>query len=202
MSDKQDNELISEVAAEIPAVDNDAPGPQAEAAPDNGAPAATDAPAAPAADTTSDLQAEVRRLAAEAADYKDQWLRATADYRNYKRRAEIERAEIIRHANAALLLKLLPVMDDLDRAMANVPQEIAASPWYAGFALIPQKLHAILESEGVTPIDALGQEFDPTLHEAVIHEEREGEHGKVTGELQKGYRLHDKVLRPTMVKVG
>jgi molecular chaperone GrpE len=195
MSDKQDNDLISEVAAETPVEDNGAPGPQAGAAP-------AEAPAAPAADSASDLQAEVRRLAAEAAEYKDQWLRATADYRNYKRRAEIERAEIIRHANAALLLKLLPVMDDLDRAMANVPEEIAASPWYAGFALIPQKLHAILESEGVTPIDALGQEFDPTLHEAVIHEEREGERGKVTGELQKGYRLHDKVLRPTMVKVG
>lgn len=153
--------------------------------------------------TADELQARIAQLEKEAADYKDQWLRAAADYKNFKRRVEQERADLIRNASAGLLLKLLPVVDDLDRATASAPPEIAETPWYGGFRLIPQKLHTVLESEGVTPIEALGQDFDPTQHEAVIYEEAaDGQTGKVTAELQKGYKLHDKVLRPTMVKVG
>jgi molecular chaperone GrpE len=150
-----------------------------------------------------ELQARVKRLEKETEDYRDKWLRATADYKNFKRRTEQERSDLIRGASAGLLLKLLPVLDDMERAFGGVPADIAASSWFEGFKLIVQKLQTILESEGVTPIQALGQEFDPNLHEAVIYDESgDGTESKVVAELQKGYKLRDRVLRPTMVKVG
>lgn len=149
------------------------------------------------------LQARVAQLEKEAAEYKDQWLRAVADYKNFKRRTEQERADLIRGASAGLVLKLLPVLDDLERAIGSVTPEVAASPWYGGFKLIPQKLQTVLESEGVAPIQALGNDFDPNFHEAVIYEAAgEGQEGKVVAELQRGYMLRERVLRPTMVKVG
>jgi molecular chaperone GrpE len=155
------------------------------------------------ADELAQLRARVASLEKEAADYKDQWLRAAADYKNFKRRTEAERSELIRSASAGLLLKLLPVVDDLERALSSVTPDIAATPWYNGFKLIPQKLQTILESEGVAAIEALGQDFDPNIHEAVIYEPAgDGQEGKVVGELQRGYKLRDRVLRPTMVKVG
>jgi molecular chaperone GrpE len=153
-------------------------------------------------DELTALQARVAQLEKEAADYKDQWLRSAAEFKNFKRRTDIERADLIRGASAGLLLKLLPAVDDLERALASVTPDVAATPWYSGFRLIPQKLQTVLESEGVTPINALGQDFDPNFHEAVIYEAAEGQEGKVIGELQRGYKLRDRVLRPTMVKVG
>lgn len=162
---------------------------------------AQEQPAAPEA-PQGDAQARIAQLEKEAAEYKDQWLRAAADFKNYKRRAEQERADLIRGASAGLLLKLLPVMDDLERAMSSVTSEVEGSAWYGGFRLIPQKLQAVLESEGVSPIQALGQEFDPTLHEAVIYDESGDGATTVQAELQKGYKLRERVLRPTMVKVG
>lgn len=148
------------------------------------------------------LVQRVQQAEQEAKDFKDQWLRAVADYKNYKRRAEQERAELIRSASAGLVLKLLPVIDDFERAVASVPPDIADHAWWAGTQLIAQKLRTILESEGVTAIEAEGHDFDPTLHDAVMYEETDGEDGKVTAELRKGYRLHERVLRPSMVKVG
>jgi molecular chaperone GrpE len=150
----------------------------------------------------AELQQRIEQAEAQAADYKDQWLRATADYKNYKRRAESERAELIRSASAGLVLKLLPVLDDFERAVANIPPDMAENAWWDGTQLIAQKLRTILDSEGVTPIEALGQEFDPNLHEAVLYEDAPGQDGKVIEELQKGYKLRERVLRPTMVKVG
>ena len=150
----------------------------------------------------AELQARLAKAESEAADYKDQWLRATADYKNFKRRAEIERSELIRSASSALVLKLLPVMDDFERAIANIPADIAGSAWWGGTQLIAQKLRLLLESEGVRGIEALGQAFDPNLHEAVLYEEAEGQDGTVLAELQRGYKLGDRVLRPSMVKVG
>lgn len=150
----------------------------------------------------AELKERIAQAEAQAADYKDQWLRATADYKNYKRRAETERAELIRSASAGLVLKLLPVLDDFERAIANIPAEVAETSWWGGTKLIAQKLRTLLESEGVTPIEALGQEFDPNFHEAVLYEDAPGQDGKVIEELQKGYKQRDRVLRPTMVKVG
>jgi molecular chaperone GrpE len=154
------------------------------------------------ASPTAELESRLAQAEAQAAEYKDQWLRATADYKNFKRRADIERGELIRSAGAGLLLKILPVVDDFDRAIANIPAEIADSPWWGGTQLIAQKLRTLLESEGVKAIETLGQDFDPNIHEAVLYEDAEGQDGKVIAELQRGYKLRDRVLRPAMVKVG
>ncbi|MEI7768492.1 MAG: nucleotide exchange factor GrpE [Chloroflexales bacterium] len=170
----------------------------------NGQPAAEVAEdgAGPTVSPTAELEARLSQAEAQAAEYKDQWLRATADYKNFKRRADIERGELIRSAGAGLLLKILPVVYDFDRAIANIPAEIAETPWWGGTQLIAQKLRTLLESEGVKAIDVLGQDFDPNVHEAVLYEDAEGQDGKVIAELQRGYRLRERVLRPAMVKVG
>jgi molecular chaperone GrpE len=152
---------------------------------------------------SDELQARIVQIEKESEDYRDKWLRAAADFKNFKRRADQERADLIRGASAGMLLKLLPVVDDMERALGGVPAEIAATPWFEGIKLIAQKLQTLLESEGVTPIAALGQEFDPNQHEAVIYDAvGDGADAKVIAELQRGYKLRDRVLRPTMVKVG
>ncbi len=150
----------------------------------------------------ADLAQKLEHAEALATDYKNQWLRAVADYKNYKRRADSEREEIKRNANAGLILKLLQILDDFERAIESVPPEVAESPWWAGTNMILQKFYTILESENVAPIEALGQDFDPNFHHAVTYEEAEGQNEKVIAELQKGYTMHDRVIRPAMVKVG
>ncbi len=137
---------------------------------------------------------------AKVESYLANWQRAQADFSNYKRRAEQERSETVKFANAALILNLLPVLDDLERALESVSEKLAGLTWVDGIALIYRKLRMILEAHGLTEVEALGQPFDPNLHEAVLY--GEGDEGKVIEELQKGYKLHDRVLRPTMVKVG
>ncbi|MBE0415781.1 MAG: nucleotide exchange factor GrpE [Dehalococcoidia bacterium] len=137
---------------------------------------------------------------ARAEDYLANWQRAQADFINFKRRTEQERNEMARFANATLLVNLLPVLDDLERALENVSAKLAGFTWVDGIALIYRKLQTTLERHGLTEIKALGETFDPNLHEAVLY--GDGDEGRVIEELQKGYRLHDRVLRPTLVKVG
>ncbi len=154
------------------------------------------------AQVVAELEAKLAQAEAQAAEYKDQWLRATADYKNFKRRTEIERAELIRSASADLLFKLLPVLDDFDLAVASIPAAVAETSWWGGTQLIAQKLRMTVEGQGLKPIDAVGQDFDPNLHDAIAYEDAPGQDGKITEELRKGYKLHDRVLRPSMVKVG
>ena len=102
-----------------------------------------------------------------------------------------------------LIGKLLSVLDDFDRALASVPSDLGELSWVEGIRLVERKLRAVLDSEGLTPIEALGQQFDPNVHEAVLHEETtEHPDNEVTGELQRGYRLRDRVIRPSLVKVA
>lgn len=137
---------------------------------------------------------------AKAESYLANWQRAQADFINFKRRVEQERSETIEFANSTLVLNLLPVVDDLERALDNVSEKLAGLTWVDGIVLIYRKLKAILEGHGLTEIKAVGEPFDPNLHEAVLY--GEGEEGKVIEELQKGYKLRDRVLRPALVKVG
>jgi molecular chaperone GrpE len=153
-------------------------------------------------ESADDMMQRLNEAEKQIEQFKDQWMRSVAEFKNYKRRTETERSDLIRNASASLVLKLLPIIDDFERASASVPEEIASHPWWEGTRLIEQKLRTVLESEGVTPIEAEGTDFDPNVHEAVLYEEAEGQEGKVTAELQKGYRMHDRVLRPSMVKVG
>ncbi len=126
--------------------------------------------------------------------------RTQADFINYKRRMEQERLDFNNYANANLCNSILPVVDDLERALAAVPEEYAKSDWVEGVRLVERKFKTILEGQGVKPICALGMEFDPKLHEAVRHEK--GKEGMVIAEYQKGYMLNDKLLRPSRVSVG
>jgi molecular chaperone GrpE len=130
------------------------------------------------------------------------WQRAAADYSNYKRRTDDERETVARFANALLIGKLLAVLDDFDRALDNLPPDTDDS-WVEGVRLVERKLRNVLEAEGVTPIEAVGLPFDPNVHEAVVHEETaDYPDNTVIDELQRGYRLHDRVLRPALVKVA
>jgi molecular chaperone GrpE len=128
------------------------------------------------------------------------WQRSAADFQNYKRRVEQEREEIARLSNAAMIINLLPLMDDLERALDSVDTRLAGMTWLDGLRLIHRKFQALLEMNAVTEIEADGQDFDPNVHEAVTF--GPGEENKVIAVVQKGYRLGGRVLRPAMVVVG
>jgi molecular chaperone GrpE len=128
------------------------------------------------------------------------WQRAQADFVNYKKRSQQEREEIGKFANSMIMLSLLPVLDDLERAFISVPPRLAKLSWVDGIKLIERKLLASLEAQGLSQIKALGEPFDPNLHEAVRQDK--GKEGIVIEEVQKGYKLDDRVIRPTMVVVG
>lgn len=149
------------------------------------------------------LRAELEQAQAQAAEYLDGWQRAQAEFANYKKRVEAERERLRRTSNEVLLLKLLPVVDDFERAFQTLPEELSDVPWTDGIKMVLRKLQAVLESENVTPIEATGQPFDPLWHEAVMQEETtEHPDGYVSEEMQRGYRLGERVLRPAMVKVA
>ena len=154
-------------------------------------------------DELETLRDELKQAQAQAAEYLDGWQRARAEFANYKRRVEAERDELRRTSNTTLLLKLLPAVDDFERAFQTLPEALVDLPWVDGIRMILRKLQTILESENVTPIQAAGQPFDPLWHEAVMQEETD-EHpdGYVIEEMQRGYRLGERVLRPAMVKVA
>jgi len=131
-----------------------------------------------------------------------QWQRTAADFTNYKRRVDEERDTVLRFSNAVLIGKLLAVLDDFDRALENVPPD-TDDAWAEGVRLVERKLRGVLETEGVTPIEAAGLPFDPNVHEAVVHEETaDYPDNQVIDELQRGYRLHGRVLRPALVRVA
>jgi molecular chaperone GrpE len=146
------------------------------------------------------LEAQLAKAQEEAIKFRDNWHRAEADFQNYKRRTEQERDESRKFANVSVIINLLPVLDDFERAFGSLDRRLAGLSWFDGIYLIYRKLQQLLENSGVTPIQTDGQAFDPRFHEAVAH--AEGEDGKVISEVQRGYKLHDRVLRPAMVVVG
>ena len=150
-----------------------------------------------------DVEALKQFLAEEkekAEGYLANWQRAQADFINYKRRSEQEKEEISKFAKATLMLALLPALDDFERAFTSIPPRLAKLTWVDGISLIERKLRASLEAQGLSPIKALGEPFDPKFHEAAMH--GKGKEGIVIEELQKGYELHGRVIRPTRVVVG
>ena len=137
---------------------------------------------------------------AKAERYLSNWQRAEADFANYKKRSDQERGEARRLANASLIINLLPILDDLERALSSLDIRLVGLTWFDGIRLIHRKLELVLESAGVSQIQTEGQPFDPRFHEAIQYSA--GEDGKVISEVQRGYKLHDRVLRPAMVIVG
>ena len=135
-----------------------------------------------------------------AEEYLANWQRSQADLANYRRRAEQEKSESIDYAKSALISSLLPVLDDMDRALAAVPAEDEGSSWTQGIRLIYNKLKSVLEAQGLSEVEAQGEPFDPHQHEAVM--QREGEEGIVLEETRKGYKFRDRLIRPSLVVVG
>lgn len=142
-------------------------------------------------------------LAAErekADTYYKNWQRSAADFINYKRRVEQEKQESARLSNAALAINILPVFDDLDRAVGTVDANLAGLNWVQGVVAIHRKFSQLLDAMGVREIETAGQAFDPARHEAIG--QQPGPDGQVIHVVQKGYTLADKVIRPAMVIVG
>lgn len=166
-----------------------------------GAPAGDAGPPQSGSETNeASLTAELEELREKADTYYKNWQRSAADFINYKRRVEQERAETSRFATAALIINLLPVYDDLERAIAAVDTQLAGLNWVQGIMAIQRKFWNMMEAMGVTEIPAEGEDFDPSVHEAVARQP--GPEGKVLHVAQKGYRLGDRVIRPAMVIVG
>jgi len=165
------------------------------------------ADAAPVAADPSDTQEPVvvdplEELRRERDDFQDRWLRKSAEFDNYRKRIERERREQADHAVVSLLNELLLVLDDFDRA-----RTVAAGPeadaYRRGVDLIHQKLTDLLKKRGVQAFQSVGADFDPNRHQAVVHESSpDHREGEVMEELQKGYLLGERLLRPAMVKVA
>jgi molecular chaperone GrpE len=157
-----------------------------------------EAPAAPA-----DLQSQLAEKTKEAQEYYDRLLRLAAELENLKKRQERERAELIQFANENLLKELLPVLDDLERALEHGRQGECPAPFLEGLDLVQQNFLKTLGRFGVSPMVSVGQPFDPNFHHAVMEEEApEAADQTVCKELQKGYLLQSRLLRPAMVVVA
>ncbi len=158
----------------------------------------TDTPEA----TPEGLPPEIDVLTRDRDDYQDRLLRKTAEFENYRKRIERERREQADQAVVDLLQDLLAVVDDFDLAV-TVDAGEGGGAYRKGVELIHSKLRDLLRKQGVTPIEALGTDFDPNIHQAVLHEASpDHRDGEVIGELRKGYKLGDRLLRPAMVKVA
>ena len=146
------------------------------------------------------LARQLKEAEARAAEYKDGWARSQADFQNYKKRLERDHELTYISMKGDIVKKILPVLDDLERALQNRP---ADNSWASGIELIARKLQNVLDSEGIKKIDAEGKEFDPNFHEAISHEPADGvKSGFVIGVVQNGYMLGERVIRPAMVRVA
>ncbi|PYR29399.1 MAG: nucleotide exchange factor GrpE [Acidobacteria bacterium] len=159
-------------------------------------PAATD-PAEPP--PTVELVDILKR---ERDDYHDRWLRKTAEFDNYRRRVDRERREQADQAVVDLLQEVLLVVDDFDRAL-TIEAGDDAGAYRKGIELIHAKLHDLLRRQGVTAMEVVGTDFDPNVHQAVVHEpSTDHREGEIIGELRRGYLINGRLLRPAMVKVA
>lgn len=149
------------------------------------------------------LIAKLDEATRKADEYLALLQRAQADFINYRRRAEQQRAEEAKNAKAELIAGLLPVLDNFERALESVPVGAKGLPWVQGVTMIERSLRSILDAEGVSRIFPLGEDFDPWEHEAVIHEETDAyEDGKVIEVLRPGYKMDSKIIRAAQVKVA
>ena len=179
----------------------DRPRQEASAKGDEETPSASPTPEseraeAPAKDPIETLRAECEAL-------KDKWLRAQAECANVSKRLRQQHAEALKHAGMDLARSMLPVLDSLERTLASIEESARDDPVAHGVKLIADEFLEALRSHGVEPIDAMGQPFDPTLHEAIRQDhESDLRPGMVSQEYQRGYRMGDRILRPAQVAVA
>lgn len=153
--------------------------------------------------TPDDSGVDAKTDPKEIVQLKEQLLRITADFDNFKRRTTEERSEMIDAARADLALQFIPVIDNFDRAAKHVPEDVAKTDWYKGFEGIQKQFDQVLEALGIARIESVGQLFDPNKHEAVSHEPSD-DHDKdtISEEFEAGYTLGDSVIRPAKVNVS
>lgn len=149
-------------------------------------------------------QAELEAAQTKAQEYLDGWQRARAEFANYKKRVEREMKDNQHLAAGDTIKAILPIIDDFERALANIPPDLAGNPWINGVSMIQKKFNKFLETANVTVIDPTGQPFDPGQHEAIGTDEPTdaAPSGHVTITMQRGYLLGERVLRPALVRVA
>jgi molecular chaperone GrpE len=182
--------------------------PEVQPEPNEGeaAPETTETPVAE--DNAIEGKMELMRQEMEAAqtkadEYLDGWQRARAEFANYKRRIDREQTQVYQVATANIIKRFLDILDDLERALKNKPQDEEGEAWAEGIELIYRKFITVLEAEGVKPMEADGEYFDPNLHEAISHEDNEDfDSGQIIEVVKRGYYLEDRILRPAMVRVA
>ena len=152
----------------------------------------------------TEAQTEHEQLITQSAENLDGWQRARAEFANYKRRVDAERTELAASAGAEALKRVLPAVDDFERAMQTLPDDLKDNPWINGVTMVQRKLNAALEQSGITPLVITpGDTFDPNVHEAVTHEDSDQfSSEQIIGEVQRGYKLGERILRPAMVRVA
>lgn len=150
-----------------------------------------------------ELQEQIDTLQQEAQHNLDGWQRERAEFTNYKRRTATELSESRQKGALDAITKFLPIIDDFERSLENMPESLVDDPWANGTALILKNMQKVLDQYNVEVIDPVGEEFDPNQHEAVIMEDSdEYDSGIVTATLQKGYRKDNHILRPALVRVA
>jgi len=150
-----------------------------------------------------DVFVELEECRAKANEYLEGWQRARAEFANYKRRVEREQSQYQLNATGNVIRRYLDILDDLDRALKNRPQEGEGAAWAQGIELIYRKFQNLLEAEGVVAMDSEAQMFDPNFHEAISSEDSpDHESGQIIEVLKQGYLIGDRVLRPALVRVA
>ncbi|WP_094096179.1 nucleotide exchange factor GrpE [Paenibacillus physcomitrellae] len=189
---------VNEQEQEQATVENEQDLQQETAVPEAGTESVTEEAKEAASDS------ELDSLRAEAAEHQQRLLRVQADYDNFRRRTQKEKEELAKYASSKLIGELLPVFDNFERALAaGLPEQEDQSSFVKGVEMIFRQFEGVLKSEGLTIMETVGQPFNPEYHQAIMTVETdEYEEGIVVEELQKGYILKDKVLRPAMVKVS
>lgn len=149
------------------------------------------------------LQNELQTAQKQSKEYYEGWQRERADFLNYKKRIERDQSQLHQVITANILKKFLAILDDMELAVKNRPQEATDQNWWDGMELIERKLQGILEAEGVKRIPAEGAFFDPNWHEAISHEEiPDFQSGQVIEVVQQGYTIGDRIIRPALVRVA
>lgn len=147
-----------------------------------------------------ELRKKLEEAASKTSEYKDSWLRSQAEFQNFRKRVERDNELTYLTLKGDIVKKILPVLDDLERALQN---RSADDAWANGIELVVRKFQSILESEGIKKIEAVGAEFDPKFHEAISHEPADGvQSGHVISVVQNGYMFGERVIRPALVRVA
>lgn len=152
-------------------------------------------------ETLEEIRESMEALKKEKEELMNKMIRLQADFDNYRKRMKTEKEELVKHVNFEFIKKILPVIDNMERALASAEKK--SDGVVEGLEMILRQFKEVLESEGVVPVESIGKVFDPALHEAVMTEENEEyPPGTVIEELQRGYKMENRILRPSMVKVS